>query len=233
MKYAVLLALLGLSQIALALSNRLTGPVLWLLVWSGASWILAGMAYAFRAGWAFGKRPDGGMNRLNVLLFFPFLAVTWLLWHIQKVLTREPVHNEIAPGIWLGRRCYDAELPPGTETIVDLTCEFPEPPEVRRGRTYLCVPTLDASTPSQAAFQALMESISRSPTPVYIHCAQGHGRSAMVAAATLVAKGLAPSLEEAERAVKQARPAIRISAPQRRLLETWASNYLQNRLSAL
>ncbi|MBC8139129.1 MAG: dual specificity protein phosphatase family protein [Fibrella sp.] len=227
MKYAILLTLLGLSQIALTVLYHPGVYLSFLVVWSGIAWILAGIAYTINAAWIFGKRPDGEMNWLYVAAFSPFLLVTWLLWHIQRILSKEAVHNEIAPGIWLGRRCYKNELPPGVQTVVDLTSEFAEPHEIRRGRTYLCVPTLDAAAPSLTAFQSLLKSVSRSPEPVYVHCAKGHGRSAMVVIAVLMAKGIAPSLAEAEQIVKQSRPAIGISPAQQHLLESWSSTLSQ------
>lgn len=224
MKYSVMLTLLGLGQIVLAVPNQTAVLLSYLMLWSGISWIVVSIAYATNAAWIFGKRDDGGMNWLPIVLLLPFVLVTWLLWHLQKRLTQEPTHNEIVPGIWLGRRCYDAELPPGVKTVVDMTSEFIEPLKVRQGRSYLCVPTLDTSAPALAGFQTLMESVSRSPEPIYIHCAQGHGRSAMVAIAALVAKGRSNSLVEAEHIVKQSRPGIKISTTQRRLLEKWSAN---------
>jgi len=53
---------------------------------------------------------------------------------------------------------------------------------------------------------------------MYIHCAQGRGRSAAVAAALLIRKGLAADVDEAERMLRAARPSIRISPAQRRLV---------------
>lgn len=106
--------------------------------------------------------------------------------------------------------------------VVDMTAEFHEPESVRTGRTYLCVPTLDTSVPSLEDFQALIHAIARFPEPVYVHCALGHGRSATVVIAALMATGNAASVEEAERIVKRARPGVGISAAQRRLLQQWS-----------
>lgn len=218
MKYGVSLVLLGLIQIALALR---AGALGWLVAWSGVSWLLAGCSYAFLGPKPFGKRADGTLAGGNVVLLLPFLLLTWLLWHLQIALTREPHHVEVVPGIWLGRRCYAHELPPNIRTVVDLTAEFAETKTVRAGRSYLCLPTLDASIPSQQAFGALIEDIIRCEAPVYIHCALGHGRSAMVAVAVLAAQGTSDTPEEAEKRLKQARSGIGINAAQRNLLNQW------------
>ena len=224
MKYAILLTLLGLAQVALA---HAAGPLSWLLGWSGLSWVLAGCAYGGLGTRVFGKRRDGKMAWISICLLLPYLAVTWLLWHAQRLMTREPAHNEIAPGLWLGRRCSNKELPPGIGLIVDLTAEFSEPRDLRAGRSYLCVPTLDASVPSVEAFQELIRAIAATREPVYVHCALGHGRSATVVVAALLARGNASSLEQAEQRVRLARPSTHINAVQRRLLQRWSSTLAQ------
>lgn len=218
MKYGVILILLGLTQLALAYPLR---PISWLIGWSGLSWLLAGCGYAFLGVRIFGKQTDGRLPLKNIVLLLPFLLMTWLLWHLQIALSKESHHVEIAPGLWLGRRCYARELPPNIRTVVDLTAEFAEPATVRAGRSYLCLPIPDASIPSVNAFSELVEAIVHSEWPVYIHCALGHGRSATVMVAVLLAKGIETSLTTAEQRIKQARPGIEINAVQQTLLKEW------------
>ncbi|HAU34560.1 MAG TPA: hypothetical protein DCW76_09595, partial [Lysinibacillus sp.] len=45
---------------------------------------------------------------------------------------------------------------------------------------------------------------------VYVHCGSGGGRAGVAATAVLIELGLAHSLEEAEAAVKKARPQVTI-----------------------
>ena len=97
MQYGGALIALGVAQIVLA---RAGGPTGWLLVWSGASWIVAGCGCAFFGAKVFGKRSDGQLTLWNAALLLPFLVVTWLLWHLQTALSREPHRVEIAPGLW-------------------------------------------------------------------------------------------------------------------------------------
>ncbi len=227
MRYGVSLCLLGMFQIVLALQ---AGPAGWLIAWSGMSWVLAGCSYAFLGPKLFGKRADGRLTVGNMVLLLPFLLVTWLLWHLQIAFTREPHHAEVAPGIWFGRRCYGHELPPEIKMVVDLTAEFAETRAVQQDRTYLCVPTLDASVPSPQAFGELIDALVRCEAPLYVHCALGHGRSATVVIAVLAAKGIARTLEEAEQRVKQARKGIRINAVQRNLLQQWWTERERNRI---
>lgn len=224
MRYGLTLAVLGAAIGYLGCQAEFAS---WIIVWAGISFLLAGLAYCGLGVRVFGKRPDGTIALFAVLLLWPFLMLTWGLWHLQRILSREDCCNEVAPGLWLGRRAYETELPPDVDLIVDLTAEFPEPRDVIAGRTYWCLPTLDAVSPDAEAFRTLVEKVAAWTGPAYIHCALGHGRSATVMIAVLIAKGEAADLQEAESRVKQARPGSAIHPGQRRLLEQ--SDWLVNR----
>ncbi len=226
LKYMFSLVLVGLAQIALAATS---GKMSWLLWGSGISWIFVGCAYGGLGAGIFGKRATGRMASVNICLLLPYLFVTWFLWYIQQLLTKEPPYNEIAPGLWLGRRCSGKGLPSGIKLIVDMTSEFSEPADLQSGRSYVCVPTLDASVPSDKAFADLVQTIVASPGPVYVHCALGHGRSAAVMTAVLVAKGSKATIEQAEQSVKQARPGTKINPIQGKLLQRWFSAWMLSR----
>jgi protein-tyrosine phosphatase len=221
MKYAVLLALLGVGQIALAFQSG----VWWiLLVWSGMSFLAAGVAYGWIGPGLFGKRPNGTLPWWRVLVFFPYFGLTWALWHLQRLLTREPACNEVAPGLWLGRRPFAHEIPSGVTLVVDLTAEFPEPKNVVSRFEYHCVPTLDAAAPDRTLFFAAIRKVLANKGDSYIHCALGHGRSATLVAAVLLAKGVVKDVAHAEELVASARPAIAIASAQRHLLTTMGSS---------
>jgi protein-tyrosine phosphatase len=186
-----------------------------LLLWPALSLLLVSGAYLGLGANVFGKRPDGRLAWYAVLPLLPFLLGTWGVWHLSRWLRREDRYNEIVPGIYVGRRVLPGELPPRVKTIVDLTAEFPEPANVRRGRRYLCMPTLDASVPADAVLKNFLDAVVRSPGPVYIHCAEGHGRSGMFAAALLCAKGEAKDVGEAIKLLARARPGVRLNRQQR------------------
>ena len=103
--------------------------------------------------------------------------------------------------------------------MVDLTAEFAEPRSVRNGRTYLCLPMLDAAAPEAAALQRAVLSVVDWDGPVYVHCALGHGRSAMLVMAVLLETGRAASVAEAERMVRAVRPRVKVNAVQWRRLD--------------
>lgn len=218
MLYAVFFLGLGAWLLVVALSGHAGGL---LLAWPAASLLLVGAAYAGLGPRVLGKRPDGRLAWWAVLLLGPFLLLTWLVWHGQRLLSREDCGHEVAPGLWLGRRAFGRELPRGVSLVVDVTAEFPAP-VFPAGVSYLCVPILDGSAPPERVLRDLVAKADAWPGPVYIHCAQGHGRSALVMAAVLLARGLAPDAPGAEALLRRARPAVGLKRAQRRLLERLA-----------
>lgn len=215
MKYTFIFLILGTYLIIISFKLGIVG---WLLFWCGVSFLTLGAAYGWLGARVFGKGSDGKIAWWAMALLMPYLLLTWAIWHLQIRIGKEDSCNAIAPNIWLGRRPFVKDLPDNISLIVDLTAEFPESQKVIAGRNYICVPTLDAYVADDKTFRELIEKISSWQGNIYIHCALGHGRSATVAAATLVAKGLADNVDLAEEIIKKKRPGIEISKAQRRLL---------------
>jgi protein-tyrosine phosphatase len=216
MKYAAVFTLLGCILAFTALTSG--GPAL-LLLWPAVSFLVVGAAYAGLGPHVYGKRPDGRLAPGAVIVLLPYLLMTWAVWHLSRALDRSACCHEIAPGLWLGRRPFARELPPGVSLVVDLTAEFAEPRAVREGRDYHCVPSLDATAPDERSLRSAIEKVAGWPGTVYVHCAQGYGRSALFAAAVLVRRGLAADARQAEAQLRQSRPGVRLSPAQRRLLD--------------
>ena len=97
--------------------------------------------------------------------------------------------------------------------------EFRELAGVRAGRTYICLPTLDAMAPRVADLCRAVETVAKWDGPVCIHCALGHGRTGTFAAAVLVARGLAADIPAALTMLRAVRPGIRLNSTQKRCLE--------------
>ncbi len=221
MRNALTLLLVGIGQGALA---ALYPRAAWLLLWSGASFCVVATAYAFQKPGVLGKRLDGTMAWGICALLLPYLLLTWLLWYGQTRFSGENVCDEVTPGLWLGRRGAASELPPGLTLVVDLTSEFPEPRSLRTTFTYLCLPTLDNAAPERERFSEVVRKIAEWEGEAYVHCALGHGRSALVAAAVLMAQELADSPERALAMVAQARPGVRLNRIQQAFLKKWWSD---------
>ena len=218
MRNALTLLLIAAGQVVLAFLYPKLG---WLLLWSGGSFAAVAVAYALRKPHVFGKKPDGTMAPSPCLLLLPYLLLTWLLWYAQTRLSSEAACDEIVPGLWLGRRISAEQMPPGVTLVVDLTSEFGEPRGLRQGRSYLCLPALDNAAPEREAFCDVVRQVSGWEGGVYVHCALGHGRSALVVAAVVMARGLAATPDEAAALVRRARPGVRLNRAQKAFLEGW------------
>jgi protein-tyrosine phosphatase len=219
MIYAVIFAMLGLGLIAMAAVN---GGIAWLLLWPAVSFFVVAAAYAGAGPRVLGKRPDGSLQPGWGAIALPFLMYSWAVWHALRLLSREPPWQEVAPQLRIGRRLLPREFPADVGLLVDVAAEFPEPGSNRVGRTYVSFPVLDASVPKVDDLVALAQKICKHDGVVLIHCAQGHGRSGLVAAAVLLCRGKATTVIDAIRQIRASRPGVRLNPQQRRVLnEVW------------
>ena len=208
---------LGLVAAALVLALR-TGHIAWsTLAWPACSFLAVGVAYLGVGPALLGKRPDGSMRPARVIVLLPFFVLTWAAWRLLRLRSGEVFHLA-APRLYIGRRPIHGELPDDVRWIVDLTAEFPLGEDLHDGVQYETLPILDGHVPADEALIELARRIAASTVPVYIHCAQGHGRAALVTGAVLVARGIASSADGAERMLRDLRPGIHLTPAQRSLL---------------
>jgi protein-tyrosine phosphatase len=189
----------------------------WAWLWPAGVLVATTIVYVVRAPRAFLKRGDGSLPWFAWLAWGPLFAYQWVVHEATRRFTKEPVATELAPGVWVARRPRLHELPTGVAIIVDLCAEFPASRGVTEGRTYLAIPTLDATAPTPEQIAQAVDAIVAADGAAFIHCAFGHGRSATVAAAVLIRRGDA-TLEDVEAKMKALRPGIGLNATQRAAL---------------
>jgi hypothetical protein len=191
----------------------------WLLVWLGLSNLLLGYAYFGNRVAILGKRSDGSIAWLSLLLFLPYFTLVWAFhWLKLAGLRTEPCWHQAAPGLYLGRKPRRSELPPDCRLIVDLSAEHAETRDVVRACRYRCLPVLNRHVPGDAELNALLRELLDEERAIYVHCGAGRGRSAMLVAALLVLRGHAADVTAAERALQQIRPGVRLHRAQRALI---------------
>jgi protein-tyrosine phosphatase len=216
MRYSATFAILAM---VLLIDAAYVGGCAWLFAWPAASFLIVALAYAGAGPKLLGKRPDGTIALWALVLHLPYFTLTWGVWHFQRWLSRAAPATEVSPGVWVGRRPLPRELPNTVTLVVDLTGEFRELAGVRAGRTYICPPALDATAPRPADLRRAVAMVSKWDGPVYIHCALGHGRTGMFAAALMIFRGLVPDVRAAIELLQASRPGIRLNPAQRRCLE--------------
>lgn len=188
----------------------------WLAAWLGISFILTGLGYAFIGAGVYGKRATGRLSFWAMMLHLPFFIYALIVWHAVRRLIRENSYDCITENIIIGRRLLPAEYPEGIDTIIDLTAEFIEPIGLIESVNYIALPILDGSVP---AIDALNDALAKIPEgKLYIHCAQGHGRTGLFTSILLIRRGVVSNLDEALALLKAKRPALALTPEQKQFV---------------
>lgn len=217
MRYSILLGILGLLLVAAGLQAGTWG---FLLYWLALDFIILGFAHARGKHRIFGKAADGTLPWWSWLLYLPLLAYTSFIWHLVRTFSRERVVDRVNDGIFVGRRLLPGELKEACTRYIDLTSEFQEPGEFRKPPGYFCFPILDASAPSPDQLAKAVEEVGSGP--VFIHCAQGHGRTGLFTLALLISRGEVRSVEEGLALLTKIRPGIGLNAQQMSCIRDFA-----------
>jgi hypothetical protein len=216
-----------------------------------AAWpacIYASITYAYLLNGRFGAQlfnkalDDGSIAALRIVLFYPFFLTTWTVWWLKHVLflSREDPYNLVAPGLYVGRfplympRPFSVKdidpMPNEHVAIVDMCAEFPAIPwvvEQARGK-YWCLPCLDGDMPEDK--QTMLDAardVARlgEDQSVFVHCANGRGRSLCFAALvlalrneeTMLREGVTFALDAAIETIQKRRPQVCAQPRQRAL----------------
>lgn len=223
MKYAVLFFILA---VMLGLICWQQGAW-WLLgLWPAANALVLSAAYASFGACVFGKSAKGQHALWARIFWLPYLLLTLAVWHSVRLDSTEDACNRVNADLVLGRRLLPGEYRPEFGQIVDLTSEFWEPKAVvANAPSYHSLPILDADVPAPEALEACLDAMK--DQPVFIHCAQGHGRTGLVAVMLLISRQQASTVEAALEQLQARRPGISLNATQRRycqgLFKRWTS----------
>lgn len=205
--------------ILLTVAAIVYGDWFYLLLWPALSFGYVSLGYFYLGTRVFGKRPNGTLAWGTVLFLLPFYLCVWSVWHTVRLISAESKVDRVHENLFVSRRLLSHELPNEVATVIDLTCEFPEAQALRSAPNYLSLPILDAGAMEPADLVATIKNIIAMEGPILIHCAQGHGRTGLMAALFLVADGSATSAEAALEMLQAKRPKISVHPGQRAALE--------------
>lgn len=204
----------------LSLFQAASGGYFLLWLWPGLAFLLVSLAYWVRAPWVFGKRKDGTRRWLATLLLLPFLGLIYATWSAWVWIAAGPAYQRVMDSLIVARRLRAHEYPEGITLIADLTSEMLDPKSIRQAPGYRCFPALDAAPIPPAELLKIVQQLRIEPgEQLLIHCANGHGRTGMVAAAWLIERGEVHSVEEALELLQSKRPTLRLGRSQRRAVE--------------
>jgi hypothetical protein len=184
-----------------------------------------------------GKRADGSMDPVLYALGGTYQIGLQTKLYLERRQDSEAPFDMVAEGLYLGGWPANVHLLPGEDSgkgatpfklaVVDVTCELPC--RVRHAvDAYLPVLVWDSHAPSVDQVQgAVAWALARRETghSIYVHCAHGHGRSATVVGAILIAMGRARGVDEAVDIMKKARPLVRLNSRQHGALVAWDQRY--------
>jgi Dual specificity phosphatase, catalytic domain len=230
MRYALTFTALGaaLAWQAVALAATATGPwwgVVALVACLAATLLALAACYASRH---FGVPVEAALTRPGWAwlwaLLWPYRSLAMLTLRVARRVDREAVASEVAPGLWVGRWPFPDEMgrlrTVGVSAVLNLCAEF-RPGRWPEDVVTTAVPLLDGVAPMpddlDRAVAWVLNRRAEGQTAL-IHCAQGHGRSATVAAAVLVALGHASDAAAALAIVRASRPRAQPSHAQRQAL---------------
>lgn len=207
-KIALGVAVAGAGCAVLAAATR--GPLRLWWTWTAAACAIASAAYVCnRPAWL-GKR--AGRWSLRALVVLPYLVAFRIACALMRWWRPADRPTRVAPGLWVGGRAHPATLPPRVTHVVDLVAEYPAAPAVRRLAGYRSLPVLDGGFPPDPhAFVTLVRELVADGAEVFVHCDSGRGRAPTMAAALLVARGLAPDVEVAVAWVRVERAVARLT----------------------
>ena len=205
--------LFGTVAVLLAIAAFTHGGWFLLLLWPTMSFAIVASGYIRFGPRVYGKSRSGVLSSINTLLLLPFLLNLWAVWYAVRLFKREPAFDQLTEHIYIGRRLMGHEFPKNIDHVIDLTCEFTEP-KALRSVNYLSCQILDGFVPSSLQLQSWVADAEKLSGNIYIHCAEGHGRTGLFAAALLLQRGDFNTPDDALNYVKSKRPRVRLGKRQ-------------------
>lgn len=163
------------------------------------------------------KAPDGHRTLPARLALLPARLASRGIQFAQVLYTSEPAWTLVSPGVYVGRQPWSkADLPSDVTIVLDLTTEFEPAAEVQAAVSqYITLPAMDGTLPPADVLEPVLRDVaSRRDAVVYVHCAYGHGRSAVCAALIAFMRLEYPDWRTAMCAFRKLRPRVNFNQTQ-------------------
>lgn len=223
-RYSLTFLLSGLALGRLALREASVNAWALLPLYPSLSFLLLSLAYAGIGPDLLGKQRDGRRTWWAVAWSLPYSLLAECVWRLVILRGREPAIARVTDNLYCGRRLTRREQSEFArhpiQGCLDLTAEFTEASYLRSLPHYRSAPLLDGTAPSIEQLQHLVDWLTTTTTssPIYVHCALGHGRTSTVVVAFLIRNGLEHDIDSALSRLQALRSGIDINAAQRELL---------------
>lgn len=221
--YYLLLGLMALLLSLVFLSYHNTSWIFEMII-VGYCTITMGVVYnAYKENdyLCFGKSEKGKIALCGIISLLPYVLALRIRHHLITCFGKENKFDKLADGVYIGSRPLNIrDLPEECNTVVDLAAEFSEIKDITESRhiSYVSFPILEASVRSKEDIKNCINNLPN--TSLYIHCAQGHGRTGFFSVAFLLEKGISKSLDEAIERISSSRPKAKIRKGQLAWLKT-------------
>lgn len=174
------------------------------------------------------------MNTTTLLSYFKSRLIEFqrLTDHSIRILFGTPASHRsmITPQLFVGGQFFERGMKRlrqwGITAVVNMRMHHPPAFKHHSWLKALHLPTIDNTAPSMEHLKKGIEFIQReidAGGKVYVHCRAGEGRGPTMAVAYLISTGL--TFEDAEAQVKKVRTFIRITPPQRKILQELEFDY--------
>lgn len=196
-----------------------------LLLWPAGALAIVGSAYAGLGPHVFEKHA-GRVSLPARIILAPYLIPLRITraWYRRRIIPLDRIDDRVIIGRALAaEEARQAIAEQRIGAVLDLTAEHDEAAPFLT-LPYRNVPIVDLTLPTDAQLTeavAVLDELTREHV-VYVHCALGYSRSAIVAAAHAIAGGRAASAEEAITLIREKRPGVALSSAATERLQAWA-----------
>jgi protein-tyrosine phosphatase len=226
-RYSLTFLLSSLALGRLALRDATANAWTLVLLYPSLSFLLLSLAYAGIGPDLLGKQRDGRRAWWAIAWSLPYSLLAECVWRLVILRGREPAIGHVTDNLYCGRRLTRREQAVFArhpiQGCLDLTAEFSEASYLRSLPHYRSAPILDGTAPTVEHLQELVDWLTTTTTssPIYVHCALGHGRTSTVVVAFLIRNGFEQDIDSALSRLRALRSGVDINATQRELLNAY------------